>query len=113
VDRNLQVSQAGRSFRSAANEVPPSFGKSLFAPDCVVGPGGVSLPRITNNLRWQPFLEARFDSKCNLAAVANPPLHRRPESGTVHGGVAAARVTAARTAVLKNKCRSAERAAAS
>jgi|SRR6516165_9461726 len=36
VDRNLQVSQAGRSFRSAANEVPPSFGKSLFAPDCVV-----------------------------------------------------------------------------
>jgi hypothetical protein len=44
----------------------------------MVGPGGVSLPSVTNNLGWQTVLKAFFDNKCYLAAVANPPLHRRP-----------------------------------
>jgi hypothetical protein len=45
----------------------------------MVGLGGVSLPRVTNNLGWQTVLKARFDPKCDLAAVANRPFHRPPD----------------------------------
>src|SRR6516162_8987769 len=79
VDRNLQVSQAGRSFRSAANEVPPSFGKSLFAPDCVVAdavgvepvsasnfPANREINReISRILLLNPTHAAKFDNECS------------------------------------------------
>ena len=45
----------------------------------MVGPGGVPLPTITNNLGWQTGLKARVDPKCNLPAVANPPLYPRTD----------------------------------
>ena len=71
-------------------------GKSLFARDCVAVLRGVSLPSVTNNLGWQTVLKARFDPKCNLAAVANPPLHHRPDP-VMRDGRAAKRPTRSAT----------------
>jgi hypothetical protein len=69
----------------------------------------VSLPSVTNGLDWQTVLKARFDRKCNLGAVANPPLHRRPHLENALNGLAANRLTrsvdriaAAATAALIN-----------
>jgi hypothetical protein len=67
----------------------------------MVGPGGVSLPIVINSLSWQTVLNARFDPKCSLPGVANPPLHRRPEPRNARNGPAA-----------KHPIRSADRAAA-
>ena len=87
---------------------------------CVmVGPGGVSLPSVTNNLGWQTILTAHVDPKCNLAAVANPSLNRRPDPGKVLNVRTAkrhtccpARISATRTAVPNTKLRRSDRAAA-
>ena len=85
-----------------AHESPPirgysqRAGKSLFARDCVAVLRGVSLPSVTNNLGWQTVLKARFDPKCNLAAVANPPLHHRPDP-VMRDGRAAKRPTRSAT----------------
>jgi hypothetical protein len=54
-----------------------------------VGPGGVSLPSVTNSLSWQTVLNARFDPKCSLAGVANLPLHGRPDPRNALNGPAA------------------------
>jgi hypothetical protein len=54
-----------------------------------VGPGGVSLPSVTNSLSWQTVLNARFDPKCSLAGVANLPLHGRPDPRKALNGPAA------------------------
>jgi hypothetical protein len=69
---------------------------------------------------WQTVLKARFDPKCDLAAVANPPLHRRPDPGKALNVKAAkrptrcpARITTARTTVPNTKLRRTDRAAAS
>jgi hypothetical protein len=52
-------------------------------------PGGVPLPSVSNGLSWQAVLNARFDPKCGLAGVANPPLHGRPDSRKALNGPAA------------------------
>ncbi|MFZ2079897.1 MAG: hypothetical protein WAV38_25270 [Xanthobacteraceae bacterium] len=69
---------------------------------------------------WQAILTAHVDPKCNLAAVANPPLCRRPDPGKALNVKAAKRltccpacVTAIRTAVPNNERRRTDRAAAS
>jgi hypothetical protein len=49
----------------------PRAGKSPFELDCVVGPGGVSLPSVANNLGWQTDLSARFGAKCIFRTLAN------------------------------------------
>ena len=54
-----------------------------------MGPGGVSLPSVTNSLSWQTVLNARFDPKCSLAGVANLPLHGRPDARKALNGPAA------------------------
>jgi len=80
-----------------------------------VGPGGVSLPSVTNGLDWQTVLKARFDPKCNLGAVANPPLHRRPHPENALNGLAANRPTRSvdRIAVAARCVERADRNAAS
>jgi len=59
-------------------------------------PGGVSLRSVTNYLGWQTVLKARFDPKCNLAPVANSPLHHPPDP-VMHDGRAAKRPTRSAT----------------
>src|SRR5215469_9092593 len=66
VDRNLQVSQAGRSSRSAANEVPPSFGKSLFAPDWVVA----------HAVAVEPVSASKFPSNWEINSSRTPSKSR-------------------------------------